>query len=127
MSGQFARLFQNSSEGDASAPVIGSLPTWIKDKDIVVIYDGPVGMWDFEHESANHFFDGLAILTSFRIEDSGTMVKMSKRFLKSDAYEKAVANGKVIITEYATAGASDPDKSAISRMVSSIIPGSFTI
>ena len=42
---------------------------------------------------------------------------MKKRFLKSDAYQKAIDNGKFIITEYATPGSTDPSKSAVSKLV----------
>jgi hypothetical protein len=43
---------------------------------------------------------------------------MKKRFLKSDAYEKATANGKYITTEYATKANTDPGKNVVSKLVS---------
>lgn len=120
---QFARLFQNASEGDAKAPIMGLLPDWFLAKKAKVIYNGPVGLWDHEKLTANHWFDGLSILTSFKVDGSNKMVEMKKRYLKSDAYDKAKAHGKLIITEYGTAGATDPDKSLVSKLVSSLIPG----
>jgi carotenoid cleavage dioxygenase-like enzyme len=66
-------------------------------------------------QTANHWFDGLSILTSFNVR--GDMVNLRKRFLKSDAYAKAIENGKYIITEYATPGTTDPSKSAVSKLV----------
>ena len=51
------------------------------------------------------------------------MVYLKKRFLKSDAYQKARANGKLIVTEYGTAGSADPGKGLMSKLVSSLIPG----
>ena len=44
----------------------------------------------------------------------------------SDAHEKAKANGKIIVTEYATAGASESGKGMMSKLVQSIIPGKDT-
>ena len=53
-------------------------------------------------------------------------MKSAPRFLKSDAHEKAKANGKIIVTEYATAGASESGKGIMSKLVQSIIPGKDT-
>jgi carotenoid cleavage dioxygenase-like enzyme len=69
----------------------------------------------FHFQSANHWFDGLSILTSFTIGHGA--VKLTKRYLKSDAFTKAMDNGKFIITEYATSGSTDPSKSAVSKLV----------
>ena len=66
-------------------------------------------------QTANHWFDGLSILTSFTV--NGDVVNMKKRFLKSEAYSKAMEYGKFIITEYATPGKTDPSKSAVSKLV----------
>merc|ERR1712156_1343743 len=90
------------------------------------IYNGPVGIWDHPTQTANHWFDGLGILTLFTIDGPRREVKLKKRVLKSEAYEKAKANGKIIITEYATAGASESNKGLISKLVQSIIPGEMT-
>jgi hypothetical protein len=52
------------------------------------------------------------------------MVNLRKRFLKSDAYAKAIENGKYIITEYATPGTTDPSKSALSKLVKKMFQNS---
>jgi len=126
MSEHFAKLFQNNSEADSVGRIEGNLPNWLMSEVNQVIYNGPVGIWDHPNQTANHWFDGLSILTSFIIDGPGKEVKMKKRFLKSDAHEKAKANGKIIVTEYATAGASESGKGIMSKLVQSIIPGEMT-
>ena len=69
----------------------------------------------------------MAILTAFKIDGSAKMVHLQKRFLQSGAFEKAKSHGKVIITEYGTAGVSDPDKGLLSKLVSSLIPGKIKL
>ena len=103
----FARLFENSSEGNSSGTIVGHLPEWFKQQNTQIIYNGPVGIWDHQHQTVQHWFDGLALLTSFKIIQDGTMVQLTKRYLKSLAFEKAKAHGKLLITEYATPGATD--------------------
>lgn len=46
----------------------------------------------------NHWFDGLSILTSFKIDASRGTVLMTKKFLNSEAFQKASAHGKLIVT-----------------------------
>ena len=77
----------------------------------------------FFAKKVNNWFDGMAILTSFKIDGPAKMVHLRKKFLQSEAYEKAKTHGKVIITEYGTAGQSDPDKGMVSKLMSSLIPG----
>lgn len=119
----FGKLFQNNSEGESSGPIIGHLPDWFLAETNQIIYNGPVGRWDHPHQTVNNWFDGLAILTSFQIDGPQKMVHMRKRFLKSEAFMKAEAHGKLISTEYGTAGATDPDKGMMSKLVSSLVPG----
>ena len=119
----FKNLFQNATEGDSSAVLVGSLPNWFEG---IFLYNGPVGLWDFAKESSKHWFDGLSVMQSIKVEKGQNVIKYRKRYLKSEAYEKAIANGKLIITEYGTPGSSDPDKNLVSRLVSSIVPGEMT-
>ena len=46
----------------------------------------------------NHWFDGLSILTSFKIDARRGTVCMTKRFLNSEAYQKASTHGRLIVT-----------------------------
>lgn len=122
----FGKLFQNNTEGDATAPIMGHLPDWFLAESNQIIYNGPVGIWDHANQTATNWFDGLAILTSFKIDGPQKMVTMKKRFLNSEAYGKAKAHGKLIITEYGTAGSTDPDKGMMSKLIGSLIPGDMT-
>ena len=61
----FKNLFRNAAEAEAKAPIMGHLPDYVTGR---VIYNGCVGKWDFEKESAKHWFDGQSILTSFQID-----------------------------------------------------------
>ena len=67
----FKNLFRNASECESKAPIITKdksslLPECVNGSRI--IYNGPVGKWDFEKESARHWFDGMSILTAFDID-----------------------------------------------------------
>ena len=61
----FKNLFRNGTEGEAKAPIMGHLPDYVRGR---ILYNGPVGKWDFEKESAKHWFDGQSLLTSFHID-----------------------------------------------------------
>ena len=79
MSEHFAKLFQNNSEADSVGRIEGNLPNWLMSEVNQVIYNGPVGIWDHSNQTANHWFDGLSILTSFIIDGPGQEVRMKKR------------------------------------------------
>jgi len=102
----YPKLFEDTVEGEASASLCGSLPSWLDAA--VVIYNGPVGIWNHPKGRANHWFDGLGALT--RIALSGGNVKATVKLLRSDAQAKAGAHGKLISTEYGSPGAADPEK-----------------
>ena len=89
---QFGKLFQNASEGEEKAAIIGQLPDWLFKEKFQVIYNGPAGIWDHRDGTVNHWFDGLSILVSLAIttnDDStgggGKCVVLKKKFLDSEA------------------------------------------
>ena len=125
MSEHVTKLFQNNTEGESTGCITGELPDWFLSEVNQIIYNGPVGIWDHPNQTANHWFDGLSILASFKIDGPAKEIKLKKRFLKSEAYEKAKSNGKIIVTEYATAGATESGKGIMSKLVQSIIPGKY--
>ena len=61
-----------------------------------IVYNGPVGRWDFDKGTAKQWFDGMSFLQSFTLDRNGSdvMVRMRKRFLRSDALRKAEAAGR---------------------------------
>jgi len=81
---------------------------------------GP-GKFDLGHDcTLNHWLDGYAILSKFSID--GDMVKFEKKFLQSDAYQKAIKANKPLITEFGTSKHADPSKSFFGRLVSAVMP-----
>ena len=92
MSEHFAKLFQNNSEADSVGRIEGNLPNWLMSEVNQVIYNGPVGIWDHPNQTANHWFDGLSILTSFIIDGPGKEVKMKKRC--------SISNSNILLSSY---------------------------
>jgi hypothetical protein len=67
--------------------------------------------------------DGFAILSKFEID--GPRIKFQKKYLQSDAYQKAITAQKPLITEFATKAYANPaNKNFLSRFISSLV--SFT-
>lgn len=95
----FSRLFKNAEEGEGSAAIVGCLPDWLKQSDlsrIQVIYNGPVGIWDWPDQTVNSWWDGMALLSSFKVDVKSQTVTVTKKFLKSDSYTKSAAVGKLV-------------------------------
>ena len=92
----------------------GELPTWLAGS---LLRTGPA-RWDLGDQTVNHWFDGLAMLHRFTIDD-GT-VSYANRFLRSKAFE-AAKGGRVEFSEFAT----DPCRSAFQR-VASLFDPAFT-
>lgn len=69
------------------------------------------------------FVIGYAILSKFEIE--GNTVTFHKRYLQSDAFKRAIAAQKPVITEFGTKAYPDPNKGLLSRLVHSIVSITF--
>lgn len=52
----------------------------------------------------------------------GDLVKYEKKFLQSDAYQRAMKAKRPVITEFGTSKQADPNKSLFGRLVSAIMP-----
>lgn len=74
------------------------LPAWLDDWSVI-----RVGGAQFEvgEQSFNHFFDGLAMLFAFRIDDG--QVRYTNKFLQSKDYLVSNERGEVCFTEFGTA------------------------
>lgn len=85
------------------------LPAWLNDWSVI-----RVGGAQFEvgEQSYNHFFDGLAMLFAFRIEDG--KVRYTNKFLQSDDYVISNKRGEISFTEFGTA----PDRGVLARLKS---------
>jgi carotenoid cleavage dioxygenase-like enzyme len=99
-----------------SLPIEGQAPSWLKGS---LIRTGPA-LFELEHDSYNHWFDGLAMLHKFSFQNG--KVGYANRFLKSDSYCKAMENGKISIKEFAT----DPCRTLFQKVKSYFIAPALT-
>ncbi|KAL0275228.1 UNVERIFIED_CONTAM: hypothetical protein PYX00_003154 [Menopon gallinae] len=115
----FSALFRSTEElaGSVEGTVEGTIPNWI---DGTLVKLGP-GLFDIGNDFAvNHWFDGFAVLINFRINNG--KVEFSKKFLQSDAYKKAMANGKPVFTEFGTKAYTDSNQTFFSRLKNALLP-----
>ncbi|GFE71985.1 carotenoid oxygenase family protein [Chroococcus sp. FPU101] len=77
-------------------PIQGSIPQWLTGS---LIRTGP-GTLKVGQQSYHHWFDGLAMLRKFSFKDG--QVCFANRFLKSQAYQEAIAKGKISRGEFGT-------------------------
>ncbi|XP_044312329.1 beta,beta-carotene 9',10'-oxygenase isoform X1 [Varanus komodoensis] len=109
-----APLFCSVEETPHAIPtkVEGRVPKWLKGK---LLRNGP-GKFEFGKDKYNHWFDGMALLHQFEIED-GT-VKYSSKFLRSDTYVTNSKNNRIVISEFGTLAMPDPCKTVFERFMS---------
>jgi carotenoid cleavage dioxygenase-like enzyme len=72
---------------DRALPVSGSIPGWL---DGSLVRNGP-GRFEVGGDRVEHWFDGLAMLQRFAFDGAG--VRYTNRFLRSDAYDRAMRTG----------------------------------
>ncbi|MFB6188789.1 MAG: carotenoid oxygenase family protein, partial [Halapricum sp.] len=75
----------DSEVTDYRLPVEGSIPDWLAGR---LVRNGP-GKFEAGGQRFTHWFDGLAMLRSFEFADGD--VRLTNRFLRTEAYEDAVA------------------------------------
>ncbi|OCT72536.1 beta,beta-carotene 9',10'-oxygenase isoform X2 [Xenopus laevis] len=109
-----APLFQTAEETPQPIPtqIIGSVPKWIKGS---FLRNGP-GKFEFGEDKFTHWFDGMALMHKFRIEN-GNVTYMS-RFLESDSYKENCSQNRIVVSEFGTTAMPDPCKSIFSRFLS---------
>ncbi|XP_072283191.1 carotenoid-cleaving dioxygenase, mitochondrial [Pyxicephalus adspersus] len=109
-----APLFQTVPENPQPIPakVKGTIPKWIRGS---LLRNGP-GRFEFGDDKYNHWFDGMALMHNFTI-DNGSVTYMSK-FLESDSYTKNRIKNRIVVSEFGTLAAPDPCKSVFDRMKS---------
>ncbi|XP_078028524.1 carotenoid-cleaving dioxygenase, mitochondrial isoform X2 [Epinephelus lanceolatus] len=95
-----------------SAKVEGTIPTWINGN---FLRNGP-GKFEFGNTHYNHWFDGMAMLHRFHI-NQGQVTYMS-RFLKSDAYLMNSEKNRIMMSEFGTLAMPDPCKNFFLRFLS---------
>jgi len=107
----FRSLTREIAEPVALA-VTGALPSWLKG---ALLRTGP-SKFEVGARTYNHWFDGLAMLHRFALEDGG--VTYANRFLKSKAFCAAEATGKISYSEFAT----DPCRTLFGRVAAIFDP-----
>ncbi|KAM4015438.1 LOW QUALITY PROTEIN: carotenoid-cleaving dioxygenase, mitochondrial-like [Anomaloglossus baeobatrachus] len=112
-----APLFQTVQETPqpVSTKVSGTIPAWIRGR---LLRNGP-GRFEFGNDKYNHWFDGIALMHSFKIEN-GSVTYMSK-FLQSDSYTRNKSANRIVMSEFGTLAA--PDRPA-SLCTTDLCPGS---
>ncbi|KAM9497368.1 carotenoid-cleaving dioxygenase, mitochondrial-like isoform 2-T2 [Salvelinus alpinus] len=100
--------------------VRGTIPTWIRGN---LLRNGP-GKFEFGNQHYNHWFDGMAMLHQFKIEDG--KVTYRSRFLQSDAYKKNSERDRIMVSEFGTVAIPDPCKNFFMRFLSRFeMPGAL--
>lgn len=66
--------------------------------------------------SYNHWFDGMAMLHQFKIEEGRVTYK--SRFLQSDAFKKNSERDRIMVSEFGTLAMPDPCKNFFQRFLS---------
>ncbi|XP_040273179.1 beta,beta-carotene 9',10'-oxygenase-like [Bufo bufo] len=107
-------LFQTVEETPQpiSTRITGRVPGWITGS----LYRNGPGRFDFGNNKFNHWFDGMALMHKFTIEN-GNVTYMSK-FLQSDSYKSNELENRIVISEFGTVAMPDPCKSLFQRFVS---------
>jgi carotenoid cleavage dioxygenase-like enzyme len=76
--------------------VEGTIPSWLSG---TLLRNGP-GHFEVGGQPLNHWFDGLAMLRRFRIQDGS--VSVSNRFLRSREYEHVTREGELRCDQFGT-------------------------
>ncbi|XP_053307679.1 carotenoid-cleaving dioxygenase, mitochondrial [Spea bombifrons] len=109
-----APLFQTVAETVHPVPakITGTIPTWVNGS---LLRNGP-GRFEFGNDKYRHWFDGMALMHNFKIEN-GSVTYMSK-FLQSDSYTTNKSENRIVISEFGTLAMPDPCKSVFERFMS---------
>ena len=85
-------LFYNghATETEVDTEQSGKFPSWISG---LMCRNGP-GKFDIGSETYGHWFDPLALLHRFKIENGH--VTYQSKFLESDVYKKNMAQGRIV-------------------------------
>lgn len=90
----------------------GIIPSWVNGS---LLRNGP-GKFEFGNNHYNHWFDGMAMLHKFEIQDG--QVTYKSRFLQSDSYKKNSEKDRIMVSEFGTLAMPDPCKNIFQRFLS---------
>ncbi|XP_020848373.1 beta,beta-carotene 15,15'-dioxygenase [Phascolarctos cinereus] len=94
------------------AKIRGELPTWLHG---TLLRNGP-GMHTIGETTYNHWFDGLALLHSFTIQNGE--VHYRSKYLRSDTYNSNIEANRIVVSEFGTMAYPDPCKNIFSKAFS---------
>uniref|UniRef100_A0AAY4CS67 Uncharacterized protein n=1 Tax=Denticeps clupeoides TaxID=299321 RepID=A0AAY4CS67_9TELE len=95
-----------------STVIHGTIPGWIRGS---FLRNGP-GKFEIGKHNFNHWFDGMALLHQFKIEDG--QVTYRSRFLDSDCYRENREHERIVVSEFGTVAMPDPCRNVFQRFVS---------
>ncbi|KAL6082760.1 hypothetical protein STEG23_019575 [Scotinomys teguina] len=90
----------------------GRIPLWLAGS---LLRCGP-GLFEVGSEPFYHLFDGQALLHKFDFKEGH--VTYHRRFIRTDAYVRAMTEKRIVITEFGTCAFPDPCKNIFSRFFS---------
>ncbi|CAL8109442.1 unnamed protein product [Orchesella dallaii] len=104
-----SRLFVSAEETKEpeEVPLNGELPKWLKG----TLYQTGPGLLDLPNFTMNDYLDGYAILSKFDIDTLS--IKLTKKYPKTESYEKALEKGKPYFMEYGTTAKREGSKANI--------------
>ncbi|XP_044882046.1 retinoid isomerohydrolase isoform X4 [Mauremys mutica] len=112
--GGYKKLFETVEElaAPVTAHVTGRIPIWLTGS---LLRCGP-GLFEVGSEPFYHLFDGQALLHKFDFKEGH--VTYHRRFIRTDAYVRAMTEKRIVITEFGTCAYPDPCKNIFSRFFS---------
>uniref|UniRef100_A0A671VUT7 Retinoid isomerohydrolase n=1 Tax=Sparus aurata TaxID=8175 RepID=A0A671VUT7_SPAAU len=112
--GGYKKIFETCEELAEPLPatVTGRIPSFLKGS---LLRLGP-GLFEIGDEPFYHLFDGQALMHKFDFKNG--QVTYHRKFIKTDAYVRAITEKRVVITEFGTFAYPDPCKNIFSRFFS---------
>ncbi|XP_035377906.1 retinal Mueller cells isomerohydrolase isoform X1 [Electrophorus electricus] len=109
--GGYKKLFETCEEFAEPTPaqVTGEIPAWLHGS---LLRLGP-GLFEIGDEPFLHLFDGQALMHKFDLKAGH--VTYYRKFIRTDAYVRALTEKRIVITEFGTAAYPDPCKNIFSR------------
>uniref|UniRef100_A0A023GD01 Putative beta beta-carotene n=1 Tax=Amblyomma triste TaxID=251400 RepID=A0A023GD01_AMBTT len=112
----YSQLYARTTAKEIKQPlegvVNGEIPPWLKGSFLV---NGP-GQASVGPDRYRHAFDGLALLREFTVSDGRAWYR--HRFLQSETFRRNQLSGRIVVSEFGTAGSEDPCKGALERFIS---------
>ena len=96
--------------------VIGTIPSWLCGS---LVRTGPA-RFDVGSTSYRHWFDGLALIHHFTIQDS--QVSYQSKYLESSTYKSATSRNGIYISQFGTFRSDDPCQNIFKRFMSRFMP-----